>query len=180
MLNRPELRSFSARFPYVAFGVGPVAVLVLVLMAAVLIEAALLEWQKRIYLAGHPFWTISPDAFRQFAAGWNWAMSYVLPLGIAGMFLVVGLRQRLDARWVVFGVGILCVVGGFLEMTTTWPDGTRPGALAVDFGLLAPPLPQALIDAAYYRVPLNLVIMGVACWTWFRIVRRTRNACAAE
>ena len=46
MLARPGIRSVIARFPWVAFGFGPILILALVVAAALLMQGALILWSS--------------------------------------------------------------------------------------------------------------------------------------
>lgn len=102
MLARPGLRSVTARFPWVVFGFGPVLMLALVVVAAILIEGGIVLWGPEI-----PRWSVDWASFSFDAL--NWAVTYSAPLGIAALLVLVGVRQRSREAWIVTGAAIVCI-----------------------------------------------------------------------
>jgi hypothetical protein len=166
MLARPELRSFTARFPWAVFGLGPVAMLIAGLAAAILLEIGLLNLVGAgINATG---WKPGPADVRAFnfaAEIWNTLAVYGAPLGIAALLYLVGSRQRMPSLWIVLGVAIVCVLGGFQNLV--WYDtGVKGGGvMSLGSGLL-PPFPHFAQGLA--RAAANLALAGGVWWfaTW--------------
>jgi hypothetical protein len=126
LLDRPGLRSISARFPWAVFGLGPVATLLLVLIAAALLEGWFLELLSRMFgpqLGGS--FTRDPDWLRTIIWIWNQLIMYVAPLVVAALIVYVGGRQRIGLTWIVVGVILAGAAGSALFMETSWVD--EPG-----------------------------------------------------
>jgi hypothetical protein len=175
MLSQPELRSLMSRFPWAVFGIGPI-----VLLAASVVGALYLE----IWLLNHPggvftYWTGQPPgpvtaklATRVFTV-YNTLAVYGAPLLFAWAFYWLGSRQRVRPAWIVTGVVLICVLGGFQELVFYDKGYVGGGVLSFQSGLLYfLPLPQ---DTWLYsahphfaqeigRAAMNLAIAGGAWW----------------
>jgi hypothetical protein len=161
MLSRPELRSVVARFPWAVFGLGPVLMLVLVVSAAILIEGGIAFLHPAI-----PRWSVDWARFSFDAV--NWLVMYAAPLAIAAVVSVVGINQRVTTGWVVFGLIIISVVGGFHEVGVKWSYvPMHPSELDESFAL-APPFPRAMIVSGLFRAAINLTLAGVTYLLWIR------------
>ncbi|MEP6831319.1 MAG: hypothetical protein ABI963_13335 [Rhizomicrobium sp.] len=169
MLSRPELRSLTARFPWAVFGFGPAAMLTLSVVAALQIEIWLIEfataWGPAIGL--HP----GPAAARGFTFAmlvWNTFAVYGAPLGFAALLYLIGSRQRMRTAWIVTGVAIICVLGGFQNLVF-YDTGVRGGGvLLIQSGLISPF--WHFVDDGFFspfnfaeglaRAAMNLAVVG--------------------
>ena len=166
MLSRPELRSFMARFPWAVFGLGPVVMLVASVVAALYLEIWLLNQPIGIfsYLTGQPPGPVTAKLATQVFTVYNTLAVYGVPLLFAWLFYRLGSRQRMRPVWIVTGVTLICVLGGFQNLIF-YDTGCRGcGHLIVSSGLLAPFWHFfAPFDAAegLARAAMNLAIAGV-------------------
>ena len=165
MLARPELRSVTARFPWAVFGIAPVPMLVITIVAAVLMEGLFL------YLAG--LWgetlpATPPDWVKFLVFQWNLLVTYVAAPMIAALLCVLGVRQRMSTQWIMFGAALVCIVGAFHLVDATWGDlGVGRPEISVTLAL-APPFPQWLINEGLLRAAINLALVSVSYWLWLR------------
>jgi hypothetical protein len=161
MLTRPELRSVTARFPWVAFGVGPVLMLAVFVATALLVQGGIMFWSPAL-----PPWSIAWAKFSLDAL--NWLATYAAPLLIAASISIIGIRQRITPSWIVLGLAIICIVGGFHEIGVKWSSVPgQPSELYVGFGL-APPFPEQMIVSGLLRAVINLAFVSGAYWLWLR------------
>jgi hypothetical protein len=164
MLARPGIRSVTARFPWAVFGFGPVLMLVLAVLAAVLTEGgflyALSAWSPGVTPPANP-----PDWIKRLAFVWNCLINYAAPLMIAALLCVLGIRQRMSGRWVAFGTAIVCILGAFHEVAVLWADvpGVDRSQIGVTFAL-APPFPQWLIAEGLFRMTINVAVARAGYW----------------
>lgn len=159
MLARPELRSITARFPWATFGVGPILMLVLIVAAALLIQGVLILWSPPMPRWSVPWGRLLFDIL-------NWLTTYAAPLAIAAILCVIGMRQRMAPGWIVLGIAIIGVVGGFHEIGVAWSDTpTEPNQLSLGFALW-PPYPRNMIFAGVLRAAINLALVAVGYWLW--------------
>ena len=161
MLARPELRSVAARYPWFAFGLAPVMMLALVVATALLIQGGIIFWSPAI-----PPWSVAWAKLSFDAL--NWLATYAAPLVIAAMLCVIGFRQRMTARWIVLGLAIVCLVGGFHEIgvrRSSMPS--QPSELYVGFAF-APPFPRQMIIAGVFRAAINVALVAAAYRLWLR------------
>jgi hypothetical protein len=184
MLSRPALRSLTARFPWAVFGLGPVAMLILSVVAALQIEIWLIElataWGPAIGL--HP----GPAAARGFTLAmlvWNTLAVYAAPLAFAALLYLIGSRQRMRPVWIVTGVAIICVLGGFQNLVF-YDTGVRGGGvLLIQSGLISPF--WHFVDDGFFtpfnfaeglaRVAMNLAIAG-GVWWWLTARKKAPTA----
>jgi hypothetical protein len=161
ILARPDLRSAVARFPWVAFGLAPVLILTLVVAAALLLEGGLIFLSPPVPPWAIPWTRFSLDAL-------NWLTTYAAPLVIAALLCVIAIRQRMAAHWIVLGISITCIAGGFHEIGVSWSSvQSEPSELQLSFAL-APPYPAHLLIAGALRAAINLAIVGAAYGLWLR------------
>ena len=175
MLGRPELRSVSARFPWAVFGFAPVLILISSVVAVVFLEIGLLK----AHLYWTQYWTQAvppapPEWMKDSVLVLNLFVNYAAPLLIAALLCALGIRQRLSPFWIILGAAIVCILGGFHEVSATWPavwpavpSALGHGELDVGFAL-APPYPQNMIIAGLIRAAVNLVLVAAACGLWLR------------
>jgi hypothetical protein len=104
---------------------------------------------------------------------WNAIPTVVAPLAIAGFLLLAGTRLNVSRAWIVSGVVVACVLGGFQELTFT--ETGYHGELSLASGLV-PPFPHAVFGVA--RATMNLLLIGSAAWLLNR--RRVPRAHPAE
>jgi hypothetical protein len=160
LLAKPGLRSVIARFPWAVFGLGPVLMLALVVATVIVIEGGIIVWTTNPRLR--------TDWARTSFDVLNWAVTYSVPLGIAAILVLAGIRQRTRAVWIVTGAAIICVLGAFHEVGIRWSDSPGdPSTLVASFAL-APPFPGHLLIAGLYRAAINVVLVGVGYWLWLR------------
>lgn len=171
MLERPEMRSFMARFPWAVFGVGPVALLALSIAAALFAEMGVIQattvWAPLLGVTPGP---AAAHRFTQIMLVWNTLVIYGAPLLFAWLFYWMGSRQRMPHVWIITGVAIVCVVGGFQNMTFYDTGCKGCGYLGVESAFL-PPFPHFAEGVA--RAAMNLAIAG---GVWWLSVRRKASA----
>ena len=162
MLARPELRSLAARYPWAVFGLGPVAMLAVGFAAALAVEIGIIElataYGSAIGLKP------GPDAARWFTRAmlvWNTFAVYFAPLGFAALLYLVGSRQRMRPAWIVTGVSLICVLGGFQNLIFYDTGCKGCGVLLVQSAFL-PPFPH--FAEGLVRAAMNLAIVGGVWW----------------
>jgi hypothetical protein len=93
---------------------------------------------------------------------WNTLAIYGGPLLFAWLFYWMGSRQHMRSAWIVTGVGIVCIVGGFQDLSFYDTGCEGCGHLDLTSGLL-PPFPHFAESIA--RAAMNLTIAG-GVWWW--------------
>ncbi|HEY5084769.1 MAG TPA: hypothetical protein VII48_09625, partial [Rhizomicrobium sp.] len=123
MLARPELRSFMARYPWAVFGIGPVVMLALGVAAALFLEVGIIMFLDHLLhgVIGYaPATTAAKVANAKIATqiftGYNTLAVYGAPLLFAWLFYRVGSQQGMRPAWIVTGVVLVCVLGGFQNL----------------------------------------------------------------
>ncbi|MGZ5920573.1 MAG: hypothetical protein ACXWLT_02275 [Rhizomicrobium sp.] len=173
MLSRPELRSLTARYPWAVFGLGPVALLALGFAAALAAEIGIIElataYGSAIGLKP------GPDAARWFTRAmlvWNTLAVYFAPLGFAALLYLVGSRQRMRPAWIVTGVSLICVLGGFQNLIF-YDTGCRGCGVLLMQSAFMPPFPHFAEGLA--RAAMNLAIAG-GVWWWLTARKKVSTA----
>lgn len=175
MLERPELRSLISRYPWAVFGLGPIALLALSVVGALYLEVWLLQhsgWLFRGLLGMTPGPVAARLATKIYTV-YNTLIVYGAPLLFAGLFYWMGARQRMRPAWIVTGVALICVLGGFQNLIFYDRGYVGGGVLLIESGLVSPfvhftndsffsPFPYA---EGFARAAMNLAIAG-AVWWW--------------
>jgi hypothetical protein len=172
MLSRPEMRSLTARFPWAVFGIGPVVLLAVSIFVALQLEFQLLNLTSYVVnsLMVGPSLTTARWATRVFT-GYNTLIVYGGPLAFAWLLYWIGSRQRMPMAWIVTGVALVCVLGGFQNMVF-YDTGVRHGGMLMVSSALVPPFPN--LAESLSRAFLNLAIAG-GVW-WFAVRRKALSA----
>jgi hypothetical protein len=173
MLSRPELRSFMSRFPWAVFGLGPVVMLALGVVAALFLEfgiLSLLSWLVNDVMGYAPTSAAAKVAnaqkVTQIFTVYNTLAAYGAPLVFAWLFYRIGSRQRMPAAWIITGVALVCILGGFQDIIFYDTGCKGCGHLDVSSGLI-PPFPNLAEGLA--RAAMNLAIVG---GVWYLLAKR--------
>jgi hypothetical protein len=183
MLARPELRSFMSRFPWAVFGIVPMVIPLLSAVAALYFEIWFINHVHGVltYLTGQPPGPVTAKLATQVFTVYNTLAVYALPLLFAWAFYWLGTRQKIRPAWIVTGVALICVLGGFQELVFYDKGYVSGGVLSFQSGLLyfAPMTgwlysPHPHFAAELGRAAMNLAIAG-GVW-WFAVRRKTSSA----
>jgi hypothetical protein len=169
MLSRPELRSLTARYPWAVFGIGPIVLLALSVVGGLYLELWLLNQPSGVftYLTGQPPGPVTARLATRIYTVYNTLIVYGAPLLFAWLFYWMGSRQRMRPAWIVTGVALICVLGGFQNLIF-YDTGCRGcGHLLIQSGLLSPFLhffaPFNFAEGIA-RAIMNLTIAGGVWW----------------
>jgi hypothetical protein len=138
ILARPELRSWTHRWPWIAYCVTPTFLLGFAFVALPLLlgssDAVRTDQGTFSDRWGSPaaVWSVS-GVIRLF-------YSFGLPVLLAGACCFVAGQRRVAPRWPLIGVIIASIVGGAIQFNAVWPYGPElAGALSVTISV--PPFP---------------------------------------
>jgi len=168
MLAKPELISLTARYPWAVFGIGPLVLVAASVAGALYFEHWLLNQPIGIFSwwTGQPPGPITAKFATQVYTVYNTLVVYGGPLLLAWLLYWLGSRQRMPVGWIVTGVALVCVLGGFQDIIF-YDTGCRGcGHLIVNSGLV-PPFPNLPVSLA--RAAMNLAIAG---GVWFLLAKR--------
>jgi hypothetical protein len=174
MLSRPEMRSLTARFPWAVFGIAPLLIPVVSAIAALYFEIWFINHVHGFF----SYWTEQPPGpvtaklATQVFTAYNTLAVYVVPLLFAWAFYWLGQRQRMAPAWIVTGVVLICVLGGFQELIFYDKGYVGGGVLIFRSALFyfAPRTgwlysPHADFVAEFAHAAMNLAIAG-GVWWW--------------
>ena len=175
MLSRSDLRSFTARFPWAVFGIGPVLLLAASMVGALYLEIWLLNLPSGVFTwwTGQPPGPVTAKLATRVYTVYNTLAVYGAPLLFAWAFYWLGARQRMAPAWIITGVALICVLGGFQELVFYDKGYVGGGVLSFQSGLLYfLPLPQGSwlysphphFPEEIARAAMNLAIAG---GVWF-------------
>lgn len=170
MLERPELRSWSTCYPWAVFVLGPAVLPLTALVAAVFVEGFCFNVITTFYK--NPAHLPPPTWFNDIVSAWNWSATHVLPLIIAILLCLMGIRQRTKPAWIFAAVAIACIGGAFQQLS--WYDNGFHGELTLTSGF-TPPFPHDLIVAGIWRALADIAIVGtiwLAATRWRELSER--------
>jgi hypothetical protein len=178
MLSQPQLKSFTARYPWAVFGLGPLVMLAMAVAAALFLEVGIilfLNWLLLDVMGYMPGSSATKIANAKIATQiftvYNTLAVYGAPLIFAWALYRLGSRQRMRPAWIVTGVAIVCVLGGFQNLIFYDTGCKGCGHLLVQSALISP-FPHFAEGLA--RAALNLAIVG-GVW-WFAVHRKPPGA----
>ena len=174
MLSRPELKSLTACFPWAVFGLGPIALLALSVFGAVYLEIWLLNHTGPVFRLFHimgPSLASARIATKVYTI-YNTLIVFGGPLLFAWLLYWVGSRQRMPANWIMLGVVLVSVLGGFQNLIFYDTGCVGCGHLLIQSAFI-PPFPHFAEGLA--RAAMNLAIAG-GVWWWFTTRKKVSTA----
>jgi len=174
MLARPELRSLTSRFPWAVFGLGPIALLALSVVGGIFLEIRIINHTSFVWAWFHmqPSPATARVATKIYTA-YNTLVVFGGPLLFAWLFTWIGTRQRMPQAWIIAGVAIVCVLGGFQNLIF-YDTGCRGCGHLLMQSAFIPPFPHFAEGVA--RAAMNLAIAG-GIW-WLSARKKTSTAVA--
>ena len=174
MLARPELRSLTSRFPWAVFGLGPIALLALSVVGGIFLEIWIINHTSFVWAWFHmqPSPATARVATKIYTA-YNTLVVFGGPLLFAWLFTWIGTRQRMPQAWIIAGVAIVCVLGGFQNLIF-YDTGCRGCGHLLMQSAFIPPFPHFAEGVA--RAAMNLAIAG-GIW-WLSARKKTSTAVA--
>ena len=181
VLARPELRSLTSRFPWAVFGLGPVMSLALGVAAALFLEVGIitvLNWLLLDVMGYMPGSAAAKVANAKIATQiftvYNTLAVYGAPPILAWVFYRLGSRQRMRPAWIVMGIVLVCVLGGFQNLIFYDTGCKGCGHLLIQSALIPP---FAHFTEGLARAAMNLAIVG-GVWWWLTARRSASSAVA--
>jgi hypothetical protein len=178
MLSRPELKSFTARYPWAVFGLGPLVMLALAVAAALFLEVGIimvLNWLLLDVMGYMPGSAAAKVANAKIATEiftvYNALAVYGAPLILAWLFYQIGSQQRMRPAWIVTGIVLVCILGGFQNLIFYDTGCKGCGHLLVQSAFI-PPFPHFAEGLA--RAAMNLAIVS-GVWWWLTARKKTLN-----
>lgn len=173
MLSRPEMKSLTARFPWAVFGIVPMVIPISTAVAALYFEIWFITHVHGLfsYLTGQPPGPVTARLATEVFTAYNTLAVYVAPLLFAWAFYWLGSRQRMAKAWIITGVALICVLGGFQELVFYDKGYVGGGVLMFRSGLFYffPRTgwlysPHANFAAEFGHAAMNLAIAGGVWW----------------
>ncbi len=160
MLDRPELKSLTARYPWAVFGLAPPVLLAILVYMGILANAGFFS-----VVGGSPVVGADvPNWVKVAVAAWHGLLMYAVPLAVAVSVGIIGLRQRMEMAWLILGASIVVMLGSFLEIGVVWSD--LPGKSSLSVGLHMSG--KETLIAGLVRLPINLLVLAGLYSVWRR------------
>lgn len=161
MIERPELRSWTARAPWAVLGVCPVLALVAGWGMALLILWSGWTW----FLGGSPTPFVPIHGFAIAYFGVGRMLYYTAPLLAGWGMIMLAARQRVRVVWpVILGALVVALLGA------TGAVDVRPPAVPGDTGDVGirffPPSSQFADAAGHALLLFLLVVLPYLVWRW--------------
>ena len=130
MLARSELRSWTAKWPWVAFGLLPLIILPVVFFGVLFLLAGVFE------LAYHELGVLpaTSDALRFVRTIFLTVAVWLSPLVVAGASCFLAGRQRVPMVWPVIGTIIIGIIGALTNAGLDWQAAAPKGELSAGIG----------------------------------------------
>jgi hypothetical protein len=170
LLAKPELRSVTARLPWLLFGLLPSLAVILALMLLV-IGMQLVGIRTGIYIPRYGYHLPVPARFVWIVSGMMFTINFLI-VPLSGALLAwVAQRQRMKPFWPLLGMALLLLLGvhGGLKVDAEGRFFRQIGILPITWGGGPAPIthwPTFLAQAALLCLPL--------AWLW-----RARHKTAA-
>ncbi|MCY4514950.1 MAG: hypothetical protein OXC69_07435 [Candidatus Tectomicrobia bacterium] len=169
-LARPELRSWSARWPWAFYALLPpllmaaLVVLVVLAMEPVFeLYVLLSEWEATNADLPHHWFMGAVD-------GSLTAIKYTAPLLLCAAFCWMAILRLSRSPWLIPGIAVTAFLGGSFDMYISW--GTDEWSMSVDL-FLYPPYPNP--HAHGLRIAANLLLTLVPYLYWLLRHGETRS-----
>jgi len=142
LLSRPELRSWSALYPWLAYAVLPPAIMAgIVVLSVFVIQGTLFYFGKTAGIS------LSVNTALM-------VFKFVAPLLLAGTVCWIALSRYIDLMWPSVGIFIICVVGGSFGIGLKVADEIGGASIWVSMSFL-PPFTNQI--EAVVRILINLL-----------------------
>ncbi len=174
-LARPELKSWSHRWAWAAYGLCPIVLLAVAVVAPFIAINALWsnlgEGMTAAEAASH---IAGIGWFRALFESWIFLAKYVLPVVFAAGVCVFAARRDTQLIWPVVGVVLISILGFFLEAQVRWPEA--PGELA-RFGFGVGYHEGELSSSRAFRLLVPATLSLVPYLWWRRREQAERQDC---
>jgi hypothetical protein len=141
---RPELRSWSRRWPSVWFILLPL-ITYLAVSAATLMTVLVIAHQMAPYL--HQI-HIAPRVTHGIDLAARVVLLWLFPLFVAAAFAVLAHRRRVALRWPLIAIVAISALASLINVDVTFTGGPTPGGVGAGIGLSPESLPGQLTRAA--------------------------------
>jgi hypothetical protein len=174
MEEQPGFRSLVARFPWLVFGIAPtfLATLAYVLTALLIVATA---WVGGLLdggggLAAAPFW------FQLYGLAVAQTATFLMPLLIASLLVMLAARQRMRLLWPLLGIAMIVTCG--LRMNANMVQPGQHG-YSIGLGTTILPLPHALGGPGFHFEGLIVLAQGILALLPLAWLLWTRRKAAA-
>jgi hypothetical protein len=153
ILARTELRSWTANWPWVAFGVLPLIILPVFFFGTLFLLAGVFEFAYRA-LGVLP---ATSDALRFVRTIFLTMAVWLSPLVVAGLSCLLAGRQRVPMIWPVIGTILIGIIGALTNAGLDWPTTAPKGELSAGIGFstssVLSPVTRAAATLVFVLVP---------------------------
>jgi hypothetical protein len=154
VLVRPELRSWSRRWPWLAFAVLPVVGLVAAFVLSCAILAETLQFTEH-----HLGWMPATSPFAQWIKTAIRLNKYLVPSIVAGVVCLEAARRRAPVGWAIAGTILVGFLGSLTNLDLDWsvahPRGELSGGVGIgtDAAVMLGIFSRVCVTAALTLIP---------------------------
>ena len=121
MLSEKHLRTWSSRYPWAIYGLGPLFLATLVSTAPIGVFESLVILSEDMTIYLMPDW-MQNSLIQSLINGVFFLASYIMPLIIMGCMWLQISKRRDSLVWPVVGATLLCVAAASYNVDINWPD----------------------------------------------------------
>jgi hypothetical protein len=160
MVEQPDLQSWSARAPWMIFGLGPI----LILTGGSVVSSLTLIFLFRHFLATEPF-----SLVKTFFVVWGTVLGIAFPLALGWGIAGLAIRQRSRIRWPVVGMALVAV---YPQLTAT-----LIALVMLCFHLAHPVIPVRPHAFLFWGIVRSAVmfVLFVSPWLVWHFARQRRS-----
>lgn len=161
MLDRSELKSLAARYPWAMFGVTPPLLFVATVAAGMFIEAGFVTLIGGVPSVGASM----PDWGKAAIGAWHGLLMYAVPLLVAALVGFWAISQRMPFAWLILGISVVLTLGSFLNIGVVWSELPDQSSISVGFGASAK---EIITAKGLLRLLINTIVLVSMYWLWRR------------
>ena len=121
MLSEKHLRTWSSRYPWAIYGLGPLFLATLVSTAPIGVFESLVILSEDMTIYLMPHW-MQNSLIQSLINGIFFLATYIMPLIIMGCMWFQISKRRDSLVWPVIGTTLLCVAAASYNVNINWPD----------------------------------------------------------
>jgi len=157
VLSRPELRSWSFRFPWAVYLLSPLLVFLFMFVATLAVITITVSQYEGMGVAGMPRW-LPPLADLLIQLN-----SYLLAPLVVAAFCLAARNRMMSMTWPVAGIALLAFVSAGQTVSTVWPlTPDEIGSISISWGYRFLGVPVSWEQTAGSTVRLFVTLLFAA------------------
>jgi hypothetical protein len=130
VMARPELRSHARRWPWLVFGLLPLAALIGLSLTSLFLFSCVIEYAENS--AGlRPGTSPILRGLAEFLAA---DVQWIIPTAVSGMCYLEAARRRASMKWPLTGTTVVALLAGLTQVKLGWSADAPKGFISGGFG----------------------------------------------